>query len=118
MSVACLPAKRRLASVALSRRHSATGPLRVAPVEHIIGWREERRDARRAHLATATLACPECDAPVAPPGGPVSITRRLACPFCGLAGAVRDFLTLDSPVRPARVDVWVVLPRAASRTAV
>ena len=103
--------------MALSRRHSATGPLRLAPVEHVAKWREEGRDARSAHVATATLACPACDAPVAPPPGAVPPTHALACPYCEMAGAVRDFLSFDVPARPARVAVRVRLsvpPRSAA----
>ena len=55
-------------------------------------------------LATGTLACPRCDAPVAPLG-PMSPADPLGCPFCAHAGAVRDFLSLDLPTRPARVEV-------------
>jgi hypothetical protein len=32
----------------------------------------------------------------------------LGCPVCSHAGAVRDFLSLADPTRPARVDVRVV----------
>jgi hypothetical protein len=71
------------------------------------GWEEERRSLRAGHLATGTLACPACDAPVLPvgvltPGDP------LGCPVCDHAGAVRDFLSLTAPARPARVVVRVV----------
>jgi hypothetical protein len=68
---------------------------------------EQRRIARTGHLATGTLACPSCDAPVAP-AGPMSPVAALACPFCGRAGAVRDFLSLSAPSRPARVEVRVI----------
>ena len=72
------------------------------------GGTEELRPARNStELATATMACPECDAPVMPAG---RVARRSAqCPFCGTAGAVRDFLTLEDPARPARVVVRVVV---------
>lgn len=73
------------------------------------GGTEELRPARNTtELATATMACPECDAPVMP-AGPVHPADLAMCPFCGTTGAVRDFLTLEDPARPARVVVRVVL---------
>jgi hypothetical protein len=68
---------------------------------------EERRLARSALLAVGTLACPACDLPVVPDGA-VSPAAPLGCPFCGHAGAVRDFLSLTPPTRPTRVAVRVV----------
>jgi hypothetical protein len=62
-------------------------------------------------LGTGTLACPHCDAPVALAAGGVSPADRVACPLCHLGGAVRDFLSLAEPTRPARVAVHV-RPRA------
>ena len=41
--------------------------------------------------------------------GPVGPADPIGCPFCGTAGAVRDFLSLEDPSRPARVVVRVVL---------
>ena len=73
------------------------------------GGTEELRPARNtSELAVATMACPECDAPVMPAGrvGPGDYAE---CPFCGTHGAVRDFLTLEDPARPARVVVRVVV---------
>lgn len=67
----------------------------------------ELRLGRSARLAGGTLACPSCDAPVALIDGPVAPTAPLGCPYCGQAGAVRDFLSLSSPARPARVEVRV-----------
>jgi hypothetical protein len=43
------------------------------------------------------------------PAGPVRPSDLAICPFCGTDGAVRDFLTLEDPSRPARVVVRVVL---------
>jgi hypothetical protein len=59
-------------------------------------------------LATGTLACPVCDAPVAPGSAALSPAQWVACPFCTHAGAVREFLTLGEPTRPARVTVRVL----------
>ena len=68
---------------------------------------EEQRVGRSARLGMGTLACPECDAPVAP-AGPMAPADAIGCPFCDHAAAVRDFLSLASPTRPAHVDVRVV----------
>jgi hypothetical protein len=69
--------------------------------------RREIRLGRTSQLASGTLACPECDAPVLPGDGALSPAAPLACPFCGETGAVRDFLSLAPPSRPARVVVRV-----------
>jgi hypothetical protein len=66
----------------------------------------ELRLGRTSVLATGTLACPACDAPVAP-AGPLGPADPLGCPYCLHHGAVRDFLSLASPSRPARVTVRV-----------
>ena len=70
--------------------------------------RRELRLGRTSQIATGTLACPECDAPVHPGPRAVSPAAPIACPFCGEAGAVRDFLSLAPPTRPAHVVVRVV----------
>lgn len=93
----------------LDRRHSATGPLRAVRVTRVAGHYEERL-AAGLHLMTATLACPECDAPVALPAPRAATTHPVGCPYCGTAGVLRDFLSFDRPVRPARVEAWVRLP--------
>ena len=69
---------------------------------------EERRATRSTRLALGTLACPDCDAPVALAGRRLAPAAALNCPYCGHAGALRDFLSLEVPVRPARVEVRVV----------
>ena len=69
--------------------------------------RIEQRIRRAERLATGTLACPACDAPVAP-AGRMSPAQPIGCSYCGHAGAVRDFLSLVAPSRPARVAVRVV----------
>jgi hypothetical protein len=74
------------------------------------GYEQERRPTRSGRLGTGTLACASCDAPVAVGGGVLSITDQLMCPFCHSRGPVRDFLSLASPTRPARVQVRVGLP--------
>jgi hypothetical protein len=69
---------------------------------------EEHRIGRSTRLGSGTLACPRCDAPVALAAGPAAPADPLACPFCGHAAALRDFLSLAAPSRPARVEVRVV----------
>ena len=69
---------------------------------------EEIRPAPSSRLATGTLACPSCDAPVALAAGPASPADPLVCPICEHAGTVRDFLSLAAPSRPARVEVRVI----------
>ncbi|SRR6266545_4687988 len=75
---------------------------------------QERRKATHGHLATGTLACPRCDAPVAPGAGYLSPTDPLGCPYCGHDAPVRDFLSLSQPTRPARVVVRVIRRRRAA----
>ena len=67
---------------------------------------EELRPAHLRHVATGSLACPRCDAPVhlAGPAGPAA---PLGCPFCDHAAPLRDFLSLGEPTRPARVTVRI-----------
>jgi len=67
----------------------------------------ERRIRRTSHVATGTLACPDCDAPVAPLAGGMAPRDAILCPYCGASGVVRDFLTLGDPTRPAHVVVRV-----------
>ncbi len=86
------------------------------PVGRLSGIEEERHVARTTVLATGTLACPRCDAPVMP-AGPVAPAAPIACPYCAHAGAVRDFLSLAPPARPARVEVRVVHRRLTLRPA-
>ena len=84
---------------------SAAG--RPAPiVEH----HEQRRLGAVRRLGLGTLACPRCDAPVAT-ARVLSPVEPLDCPYCGHGAAVRDFLSLGVPTRPARVEVRVVVGR-------
>jgi hypothetical protein len=75
---------------------------------------QERRKATQGRLASGTLACPHCDAPVAPGTGYLSPADPLGCPYCGHAAAVRDFLSLSQPTRPARVVVRAIRRRRAA----
>jgi hypothetical protein len=70
---------------------------------------EERRAVRTGVLGAGTLACPECDAPVALGDFAVAPADGIGCPYCFHTAAVRDFLSLAPPTRPARVQVRVVL---------
>ena len=83
-------------------------PARAQPVERLTDTHEERRDGRTHTVASGTLACPECDAPVAPVGT-MAPRDAIACPVCLHAGCVRDFLSLATPTRPAHVDIRVVM---------
>jgi hypothetical protein len=71
---------------------------------------EEQRLAIAARLLQATLACSACDAPVAPGPQPLLLTDPLSCPYCRHVAPARDFLSLATPTRPARVIVRVGLP--------
>jgi hypothetical protein len=78
---------------------------------HRLDGMREIRPARGSSLvALGTLACPACDAPVLP-ARPMSPAEPLDCPFCSHFGAVRDFLSLGAPARPARVAVRVTTVR-------
>jgi DNA-directed RNA polymerase subunit RPC12/RpoP len=86
--------------------HNTTGAAArfIRPSVHL------RRDTRVTALCEGTLACARCDAPVAPGGQALSMTSELACPFCAHRAPVRDFLSLTSPTRPARVVVRITRP--------
>jgi hypothetical protein len=75
-----------------------------------VGRFEDRVDAATGTLGTGTLACPLCDAPVALGKTRLSVREPLFCPYCHHTAPVRDFLSLATPARPARVAVRVVLP--------
>jgi hypothetical protein len=76
-------------------------------VERLAGRRERRHAERSLRLATGTLACPTCDAPVLPSIGGMSLPDPISCGFCRHGGAVRDFLSLAEPTRPTRVTVRI-----------
>jgi hypothetical protein len=96
--------------VALHGDVSGRDPVRPDPVGRMASAHYEHDAVRSAPLATGTLACPRCDAPVALTAGPVAPSAALDCPFCRHGAAVRDFLSLASPSRPARVQVRLVHP--------
>jgi hypothetical protein len=92
-----------------SSRHSSTRPdVRVAGLVE-----EHRRAGATTRLGVGSVACPACDAPVSVGSAPVSPAAAAFCPFCGATGALRDFLSLAQPTRPARVVIEVRRRRAA-----
>jgi hypothetical protein len=94
--------------VTIYRGIDGSDPVRGEPVGGEGPAEEERRVTRSAHLASGTLACPECDAPVALTNGPMTPADPLGCPVCDHRSTLRDFLSLATPGRPARVEVRVV----------
>lgn len=91
-------------------------PARARPIAARPGAYEDRLGTRPFTVAAATLACPLCDAPVALGGRVASIAEALDCPFCRHSAALRDFLSLATPTRPARVVVRAIpRPRRARR---
>jgi uncharacterized paraquat-inducible protein A len=88
--------------MAFQRSGEGSDPVRGERIGHT-----EHRIAHSTVLAAGTFACPECDAPVSPGARPLRPKERVACPYCGHAGAVRDFLSLAAPTRPAYVEVHV-----------
>jgi hypothetical protein len=78
------------------------------PVGRQARSRADRRDAHVGVMGAGTLACPTCDAPIAPGPRPLTPAEPLACPVCLHLGPVRDFLSLATPARPARVQVRLV----------
>ncbi|MFL5846231.1 MAG: hypothetical protein ACJ762_16205 [Solirubrobacteraceae bacterium] len=71
-------------------------------LEQRIEWLEQR-PGQALPVATGSLACPDCDAPIMLAPGRHGPSAPVACTWCGRDGAVRDFLSLAQPTRPARV---------------
>ncbi|HEV2786557.1 MAG TPA: hypothetical protein VGV67_09235 [Solirubrobacteraceae bacterium] len=97
--------------MALHRGIDGSEPLRAQPVSEPAGTHEHRHTSRPWQLTGGTLACPRCDAPVSLGGRALPLTHALHCPFCRHSGALRDFLSLATPSRPAHVAIRM-LPRA------
>jgi hypothetical protein len=93
--------------MAFHREIDGSEPVRPEPVERLGGRHELRREQAVWHLATGSLACPACDAPVFPEAGGMAPHDAMACGFCDHIGALRDFLSLAEPTRPTRVDIRV-----------
>jgi hypothetical protein len=85
---------------------------RTQPISARAGAHEDRH-ASPWRVASGTLACPRCDAPIALGERAVSLTEDLGCPFCRHAAAARDFLSLAAPSRPTHVEIRA-RPRARS----
>jgi hypothetical protein len=83
--------------------------------EPVSAYHEGRRSTATDRLCGGTLACDRCDAPIDPGREPISLGQNLTCPFCRRHAPARDFLSLASPTRPARVAVRISRrrPRAA-----
>jgi hypothetical protein len=94
--------------VSFQRGIDGAEPVRPDPVGGTAETHDYRRRVTTGRLGTGTLACPRCDAPVALGPGPAAVDDPLACPYCRHSGAVREFLSLAAPARPARVAVRVV----------
>jgi hypothetical protein len=75
-----------------------------------VAYEQKRPAISSSRLGVGTLACARCDAPIAIGAEPLSVGAHLACPYCDHQGPVRDFLSLASPTRPARVVVRVTHP--------
>ena len=91
----------------MQRDFDGAEPVRPQPVGRLDGHSQRHRADAEWQLATGTLACPACDAPVLPASGASSPADPISCGFCGEGGAVRDFLSLAEPTRPARVAVRI-----------
>jgi hypothetical protein len=86
------------------------GDRRAVAAQH-----ELRRSDRSTVLAVGTLACDRCDAPIAPGDARLRPADLLTCPYCLRRAPVREFLSLASPTRPARVIVRVTVSAAPAR---
>ena len=66
----------------------STDRARPAPAGRAAQRRHEHRHTQSTwHLATGTLACPGCDAPVLPSPDGMSPRDLISCGFCGELGA-------------------------------
>jgi hypothetical protein len=95
--------------VSFQRGIDGSEPVGPEAIGGVAGPVERRLEVRPQRLATGTLACPACDAPVLPEGV-MSPADPLHCGYCRTTGAVRDFLSLAPPARPTRVEVRLVRP--------
>lgn len=69
-------------------------PHRDERAEEPAGLFEERRATRPTRVASCSLTCPRCDAPIAL-AGTGSLADALWCPFCDHGAALRDFVSLS-----------------------
>lgn len=89
----------------LHRGLDGAEPIRAQPIASRTGAREIGEASSSLRVARGTLSCPRCDAPIGLGGRAVTFAERLDCPFCRHTGALRDFLSLATPTRAARVEV-------------
>jgi hypothetical protein len=101
--------------MSFSRQFDGSGPVDDEPVTGQAELREHEHARASTYLASATLACPSCDAPVALTSGALTPGHPFACPYCEHAAPVRDFLSLGQPTRPTRVELHVVPTRRVTR---
>jgi hypothetical protein len=93
--------------MAIQRGIDGADPVRPDSEGRIV--HQEWRIAQTGIVAVGTLACPQCDAPVALAEERVSPPDPLSCPFCAHHAPAREFLSLKTPTRPARVVVRVTV---------
>lgn len=101
--------------MSIQRGIDGSEPARRQPIEARAGAYEYRHASRPWSLGPATLACPTCDAPVSLGGQSVKLTVQLDCPFCRHSSPVRDFVSLATPARPARVEIRMIPRTRAAR---
>jgi hypothetical protein len=70
---------------------SQPDPERDERLRATAGQVEIRPRARVAHLATRSLACPDCGMPIAL-GGAVGWSELIACAFCESIAPTREYL--------------------------
>jgi len=75
--------------------------------EPVTAHHEERPATHSGRVCGGTLACDRCDAPIDPGSAAITLGQTLTCPFCRRRAPARDFLSLASPTRPARVAVRI-----------
>lgn len=109
-------ARPTLQDVSFQRGLDGSDPVRARANAARAGAHEDRHATRGWRLGSGTLACPCCDAPVSLGANVVSPADGLDCPFCRHSAAVRDFLSLAAPSRPARVQVRVRQRAAGARS--
>lgn len=93
--------------VGILRDADGSDPIRAEPISSLGSVDADPRTGAVSTLGTGTLACPDCDAPTFI-AGPHRPHEALSCAYCGHAGALRDFLSLAPPTRPARVEIRLI----------
>jgi hypothetical protein len=91
-------------------RGNRAGPAPAGGEHGIDALIEERRARATGLLGLGTLACRQCDAPVAIGPEPRPLTHELSCPYCSHRAPAREFLSMSPDPRPARVTVRLRWP--------